>query len=351
MRRLDALVHRRRRMVLAAWAVVRLAALPLAAHQSDRLTGGGFGVQGSRSDRVEKAVPSDFDRTKAATLGAVLVPARGALAGEMRRLGGGTAWVPPRCGGCCRRAGSRRRSPDAGGRAGGRSSPQLICTFARRQDAGPGRGGGETHMATSERAVGSFPSPFEIETPPGCEGWEEMYPHYALFAEERREPDEARLWFWNSMHFPVPMPAFDVTSIDGPYYALGAWQNRAFAVPPAMGIDYRVVNSYIYISVNPVTDPAKIAERAEFFRSAPATTSRTGTSCTGSGAARWTRCSRSSWRSRCRTCPTTSPTRSSSATRTRASTRSSTPTRGACGCPSSCGSTTSSSCCSGTART
>jgi pyruvate,water dikinase len=39
-----------------------------------------------------------------------------------------------------------------------------------------------------------------------------------------------------------------------------------FAVPPAMGIDYRVVNSYIYISVNPVTDPAKIAERAEFFQ-------------------------------------------------------------------------------------
>ena len=105
-----------------------------------------------------------------------------------------------------------------------------------------------------------------IATPEGCEGWEEMYPHYALFGEERREQDAGRLWFWNSMHFPLPMPAFDVASIDGPYYALGAWQNRAFAVPPAMGIDYRVVNSYIYISVNPVTDPAKIAERAEFFQ-------------------------------------------------------------------------------------
>jgi pyruvate,water dikinase len=121
-------------------------------------------------------------------------------------------------------------------------------------------------MATSARAVGSFPSPFEIETPPGCEGWEEMYPHYALFAEERREADENRLWFWNSMHFPVPMPAFDITSTDGPYYALANWQNRAFAVPPAMGIDYRVVNSYVYISVNEVTDPAKIGERAEFFQ-------------------------------------------------------------------------------------
>ena len=51
-----------------------------------------------------------------------------------------------------------------------------------------------------------------------------------------------------------------------------------------MGIDYRVVNGYIYISVNPVTDPAKIAERAEFFQNAPATTSSTGTSSTPSGA-------------------------------------------------------------------
>src|SRR3954454_11936366 len=107
MRRLDALVHRRRRLVLAAWAVVLLAALPLAAHQSDHLTGGGFGVPGAQSDRVEKAVASDFDRTKAATLGAVLVPARGALAGEMRAVGRWNWWVPPRCGGCCRRAGSR----------------------------------------------------------------------------------------------------------------------------------------------------------------------------------------------------------------------------------------------------
>src|SRR3954453_4677228 len=93
-----------------------------------------------------------------------------------------------------------------------------------------------------------------------------MYPYWALFDERRRESDENRLWFWNSMHFPVPMPAFDMVEVDHPYYALGGWQNRAFAVPPAMGVDYRVVNGYVYISVNPVTDPDKIAERAEFFQ-------------------------------------------------------------------------------------
>jgi pyruvate,water dikinase len=93
-----------------------------------------------------------------------------------------------------------------------------------------------------------------------------MYPYHAFFAEARREKDENRFWFWNSMHFPVPMPAFDVQCIDSPYQAVGAWQNRVFAVPPAMGIDYRVVNGYIYISGNPVTDPEKVAERAEFFQ-------------------------------------------------------------------------------------
>src|SRR3954451_6789404 len=93
-----------------------------------------------------------------------------------------------------------------------------------------------------------------------------MYPYYAVFDETRREQDEQRFWFWNSMHFPVPMPAFDVQCIDSPYQAVGSWQNRMFAVPPAMGIDYRVINGFIYISGNPVTDPEKIAERVEFFQ-------------------------------------------------------------------------------------
>ena len=112
----------------------------------------------------------------------------------------------------------------------------------------------------------AFPDPFSIETPSGCEGWEEMYPYWARFDERRRESDSKRLWFWNSMHFPLPMPAFDMVEVDHPYLTFAGWQNRAFAVPPAMGVDYRVVNGYVYISPNPVTDPEAIAERAEFFQ-------------------------------------------------------------------------------------
>ena len=121
-------------------------------------------------------------------------------------------------------------------------------------------------MASTTPATGAFPSPYSIQTPAGCEGWQEMYPYYAVFDERRRANDENRFWFWNSMHFPVPMPAFDVICIDSPYQAVGSWQNRVFAVPPAMGIDYRIVNGYVYISGNPVTDPDQIAERAGFFQ-------------------------------------------------------------------------------------
>jgi RND superfamily putative drug exporter len=84
MLRLDDLVRRRRRLVLAAWLVALVAALPLAARQSDHLTGGGFNVPGSQSDRVEHALGRDFDRAQASTLGAVLVPRRDADPAQMR---------------------------------------------------------------------------------------------------------------------------------------------------------------------------------------------------------------------------------------------------------------------------
>src|ERR1700744_854747 len=130
-----------------------------------------------------------------------------------------------------------------------------------------GRGrGGIARMTTTTAETGSFPSPYEIATPEGGEGWEGMYPYYALFDERRTEAHEKRFWFWNSMHFPIPHPAFDVICIDSPYQAVGSWQNRVFAVPPAMGIDYRVVNGYVYTSGNPVTDREKMAERAGYFQ-------------------------------------------------------------------------------------
>jgi pyruvate, water dikinase len=120
-------------------------------------------------------------------------------------------------------------------------------------------------MATTTEHIRGFASPFELPTPVGCEGWEAMYPYYALFRRERRDAEEARGWFRDGMHFPEPMYPFDFVTADSPYLCLGQANSRIFAVPPALGIDHRVLFGWVYMSANAVTDPVRIAERAELF--------------------------------------------------------------------------------------
>ncbi len=67
------------------------------------------------------------------------------------------------------------------------------------------------------------------------------------------------------MHFPEPMFPFDFVTADSPYLALGQANSRIFLVPPALGIDHRVLYGWVYMSANPVTDEAEIGRRAQEF--------------------------------------------------------------------------------------
>ncbi|HEX6229683.1 MAG TPA: MMPL family transporter [Solirubrobacterales bacterium] len=58
--RLSTFLGRRRRWVLVAWLAVVALALPLASHQTDHLTGGGFDVPGSQSKAVADAMQGVF---------------------------------------------------------------------------------------------------------------------------------------------------------------------------------------------------------------------------------------------------------------------------------------------------
>jgi uncharacterized membrane protein YdfJ with MMPL/SSD domain len=58
--RLAGFLARRRRLVIAVWALIAIAALPLAARQTEHLTGGGFDVPGSESKRVAEAMQGVF---------------------------------------------------------------------------------------------------------------------------------------------------------------------------------------------------------------------------------------------------------------------------------------------------
>ena len=110
----------------------------------------------------------------------------------------------------------------------------------------------------------SFPLPSEIADVPGAEGWQAMYPYFTRFQPE----DDKRFWFYNSMHFPEPMPAFDMITAEVPYSAIGANTARVFVFPTTLGIEHRIVNGRVYIAANPVTDPAEIGRRAADFQRA-----------------------------------------------------------------------------------
>ncbi|HYW04621.1 MAG TPA: PEP-utilizing protein mobile subunit, partial [Gammaproteobacteria bacterium] len=107
-----------------------------------------------------------------------------------------------------------------------------------------------------------FPLPSEVKPVAGTEGSESMYPYFTRVRPE----DDGKFWFYNSLHFPDPMPAFDMVTAEIAYIAMGAYTTRVFAIPPALGVEHRVINGRIYISVGSVTDERELARRAEVFQ-------------------------------------------------------------------------------------
>ena len=56
-----------------------------------------------------------------------------------------------------------------------------------------------------------FASPFDIATPEGAEGWEEMYSYSLRFGAARRDYEDSMFWFRDAIHLPTVMPPWDVT--------------------------------------------------------------------------------------------------------------------------------------------
>lgn len=103
-----------------------------------------------------------------------------------------------------------------------------------------------------------FPSAFDVALPKGAEDWQDLYPYYTRFLPQQREADDAKFWFCNSQHYPTPFKPFDVIMLDFSIKCLGAYNSRTWMVPPANGVDYRILNGYIYFS--PVDVPPEEIE-------------------------------------------------------------------------------------------
>jgi pyruvate, water dikinase len=107
-----------------------------------------------------------------------------------------------------------------------------------------------------------FPLPSSLQVVPGTERAQAAYPYTVQFGAG----DDDRFWFYNSMHFPEPMSAFDMVTAEAAYCALGASNTRVHSLPTTLGIDHRIINGRVYIGGNAVTDPAEIARRTVEFQ-------------------------------------------------------------------------------------
>lgn len=109
-----------------------------------------------------------------------------------------------------------------------------------------------------------FPSPFEVETIPGTEGWQRMYPYHIVFSEERKELEEKKFWYWDSMHWPGPKYPFEQIVGDALMIGLKMYLTRVFCVPVSNGSEVRLLNGYSYMAPQ-FTDPDEVTERIPIF--------------------------------------------------------------------------------------
>jgi pyruvate, water dikinase len=117
----------------------------------------------------------------------------------------------------------------------------------------------------SEPATRTFPSPFDVPAPAGAEDWRRLYPAYYLFSEERREFEEDKFWFFDGLHNPEPVYPFDAIMTESWWVFLNQFLTRVWQVPPALGIDQRLVNGYLYVSPTTIDDPEEIEKRVPVF--------------------------------------------------------------------------------------
>jgi RND superfamily putative drug exporter len=98
MARLADFLARRRWYVVGLWLVLVVVAVPLASRQSENLTGGGFDVPGSQSERVQQLIAAQYPERESGAVSAVLAAEPGAGSAQVgagvQRLADAVAEVP-----------------------------------------------------------------------------------------------------------------------------------------------------------------------------------------------------------------------------------------------------------------
>ena len=89
------------------------------------------------------------------------------------------------------------------------------------------------HRAASKQ----FPLPSSLQVVPGTERAQAAYPYYTQFSAA----DDQRFWFYNSMHFPEPMSAFERKCVHDVVNAISGVESESEGVEPSRRIVVRPV--------------------------------------------------------------------------------------------------------------
>jgi len=110
-----------------------------------------------------------------------------------------------------------------------------------------------------------FPGPFEMLTPEGAEGWQDLYAYSSVFSADRREYEDSMFWFMDGVHTPEVIEPWDATILEFAIIALSQYNTRHYIIPPALGVDIRILNGYMYLSPVGVADPEEVGARVPEF--------------------------------------------------------------------------------------
>ena len=117
-------------------------------------------------------------------------------------------------------------------------------------------------------AATTFMDHHDVPVITGTQGWERMYPYQYQFSKddpERESFESSQIWYYDGLHYPEPHYPFDLIWDEAWSLALSQYNTRHFIIPPAMGIDHRIVNGYVYITPVGIADQEVVAKRVPHF--------------------------------------------------------------------------------------
>src|SRR5437763_16056890 len=113
--------------------------------------------------------------------------------------------------------------------------------FGRPCRSRNGKRGGRATISTHTHSA-AFPAPSSLKVVAGTERAQAAYPYYMQFTAA----DDQRFRFYNSVHFPEPMSAFDMVTAQDAYCALGTSTTSVHCILTPPGLEYRIIHGREY---------------------------------------------------------------------------------------------------------